>query len=146
MKLLDKIHRSYCIDLSVYGKMWNMIYGWINIFFCSTTAKSCEPCGTYAIPYPLSTGPNCGDPMHNNFNCDKSTGNVSFTIPGGKSYPVAVINEDTRTFFIQTDDLSSFDSSFRNQNSTDFPFNITDFIEDVIKINWRPVPERHRLI
>ncbi|WVY99461.1 hypothetical protein V8G54_025531 [Vigna mungo] len=105
------------------------------------TAKSCEPCGTYAIPYPLSTGPNCGDPMYNNFNCDKSTGNVSFTIPGGKSYPVARINEDTRSFFIQTDDLSSFDSSFRNQDSTDFPFNITDFIEDVIKINWRPAPE-----
>ncbi|MCH92973.1 G-type lectin S-receptor-like serine/threonine-protein kinase, partial [Trifolium medium] len=26
-----------------------------------STAKSCKPCGTYIIPYPLSTGPKCGD-------------------------------------------------------------------------------------
>ena len=29
-----------------------------------STVRNCEPCGTNVIPYPLSTGPNCGDPMY----------------------------------------------------------------------------------
>ncbi|QCE09592.1 serine/threonine-protein kinase PBS1 [Vigna unguiculata] len=106
------------------------------------TAKSCEPCGIYAIPYPLSTGANCGDPTYNNFNCDKSTGKVSFMIPGGRSYPVTWIDEDTRMFLIKTDYFYLFNSSFSSQNRTDFPFNIAEYIEDsVIKMNWLPAPE-----
>ncbi|WVY99460.1 hypothetical protein V8G54_025530 [Vigna mungo] len=94
------------------------------------TAKSCEPCGAYAIPYPLRTGPNCGDPMYNNFNCDKPTGKVSFMIPGGISYPVTWIDEDSRMFLIQTDNFYSFNYSFSSQNSTDFPFSEADFVTD----------------
>ncbi|KAG2371647.1 G-type lectin S-receptor-like serine/threonine-protein [Vigna angularis] len=106
------------------------------------TAKSCEPCGTYVIPYPLSTGPNCGDPMYNKFNCDNSTGKVSFMIPGRISYPVTWIDEDSRMFAIQTDDFYSFNYSFSSQNSTDFPFKVAQYNEDaVIKISWLPAPE-----
>ncbi|XP_054807235.1 G-type lectin S-receptor-like serine/threonine-protein kinase At4g03230 [Prosopis cineraria] len=44
------------------------------------TAKTCEPCGTTVIPYPLSTGQNCGDPLYFWLNCDTSeaTGEVRF--------------------------------------------------------------------
>ncbi|WVY99456.1 hypothetical protein V8G54_025526 [Vigna mungo] len=108
------------------------------------TAKSCELCGTYVIPYPLSTGPNCGDPVYNNFNCDESTGIVSFMIPGriSYSYPLTWIDEDSRMFAIQTDDFYSFNYSFSSKNSTDFPFKVAEYIEDaVIKINWLPAPE-----
>ncbi|XP_014501568.1 G-type lectin S-receptor-like serine/threonine-protein kinase At4g03230 isoform X2 [Vigna radiata var. radiata] len=108
------------------------------------TAKSCEPCGTYAIPYPLSTGSNCGDPMYNYFNCNKPTGKVTFMIPGriSYSYPLTWIDEDSRMFSIQTDDFYYFNYSFSSQNSTDFPFKVAEYIEDaVIKINWLPAPE-----
>jgi len=106
------------------------------------TAKSCEPCGTYAIPYPLSTGPNCGDPSYNKFNCTKSTGKVSFMMRGGISYPVTEIDEDNRMFFIQPDYSNSLNPSFNPQNSIDFPFSLAEYTEGVvIKINWRPAPE-----
>ncbi|TKY48796.1 G-type lectin S-receptor serine/threonine-protein kinase [Spatholobus suberectus] len=106
------------------------------------TAKTCEPCATYVIPYPLSTGPNCGDPMYNKFNCNKSTGHVSFMMQGGISYQVTRIDEHARMFFIQTDDSHSCNSSTSYQNDTDFPFNVTECIKDVgIKINWLPAPE-----
>lgn len=94
------------------------------------------------IPYPLSTGPNCGDPMYNKLYCNKSTGHVTFLMPGGISYPVTRIDEDTRTFFIETDASHSC-SSRRDQNNTpNIPFNVADCIQDVvIKINWLPAPE-----
>ncbi|ESW03779.1 hypothetical protein PHAVU_011G041400 [Phaseolus vulgaris] len=114
---------------------------WVNTADIAPTARSCEPCGTYAIPYPLSTGPNCGDPLYNKFNCTKSTGKVSFMMPGGISYPVTWIDEDTRVFFIQPDYNNSFDSSFNPRNSFDFPFSVTKYTEGVIQINWLPAPE-----
>ncbi|KAK7335541.1 hypothetical protein VNO80_27442 [Phaseolus coccineus] len=114
----------------------------VNTSDIAPTAKSCEPCGTYAIPYPLSTGPNCGNPLYNKFNCTKSTGKVSFMMPGGISYPVTWIDEDTRMFFIQPDYFNSFNSSFNPQNSIDSPFHVIENNEGVvIKINWLPAPE-----
>ncbi|KAG4968727.1 hypothetical protein JHK87_034378 [Glycine soja] len=107
------------------------------------TAKTCEPCGTYEIPYPLSTGPNCGDPMYNKFNCTKSTGHVNFMMPKGISYQVTGIEEDTRTFFIHTDASYSC-SSRRDQNNTpNLPFNVVDCIQDfgIVKFSWQPAPE-----
>ncbi|KAG4981186.1 hypothetical protein JHK85_035144 [Glycine max] len=107
------------------------------------TAKTCEPCGTYEIPYPLSTGPNCGDSMYNKFNCTKSTGQVNFMMPEGISYQVTRIEEDTRTFFIQADASYSC-SSRRDQNNTpNFPFNVVDCIQDfgIVKFSWQPAPE-----
>jgi len=126
------------------------------LIYCSVapTARSYEPCGTYVIPYPLTTGPKYGDPMYNNFFCDKSTGKVSFKMSGGKSYPlvskmsrgksypVTWIDEVNVMFYIETDYFYSFNSSFNNQNSTDFPFNVTEYDEGaLIKINWLPAPE-----
>ncbi|XP_027927838.1 uncharacterized protein LOC114184726 [Vigna unguiculata] len=108
------------------------------------TAKSCEPCGTYAIPYPLSTGPNCGDPMYHNFNCNKSSGIVSFMMPGGKSYPVTWIDEATRMFSIQTD--YSYFCGSKNQNNTPKPpFRLADSKcsknVGMVNISWEAAPE-----
>ncbi|RZB76748.1 G-type lectin S-receptor-like serine/threonine-protein kinase At4g03230 [Glycine soja] len=114
----------------------------VKISDIAPTAKTCEPCGTYEIPYPLSTGPNCGDLMYK-FNCTKSTGQVNFMMPEGISYQVTRIEEDTRTFFIQAD--ASYSCSLRrDQNNTpNFPFNVVDCIQDfgIVKFSWQPAPE-----
>ncbi|XP_027344246.1 G-type lectin S-receptor-like serine/threonine-protein kinase At4g03230 isoform X2 [Abrus precatorius] len=106
------------------------------------TAKSCEPCGTYTIPYPLSTGPTCGDPAYYKFNCHE--GQVSFMMPGGKHYRVTWIDVDTRKFYIQTDDSNHCDQASINQNdSPNFPFSVTNwcFKDDEIEISWQSAQE-----
>ncbi|KAG6717795.1 hypothetical protein I3842_04G118000 [Carya illinoinensis] len=65
-----------------------------------STSKTCEPCGTYTIPYPLSTGEACGDPMYFFFDCNTSSGQVSFKAPNGP-HRVVGIDPSTRNFVIQ---------------------------------------------
>lgn len=65
-----------------------------------STNRSCETCGTNIIPYPLSTGPNYGDPMYKNFFCNYSTGQVSFQTLGG-TFQVININPEKRKFVIK---------------------------------------------
>ncbi|KAJ7948223.1 G-type lectin S-receptor-like serine/threonine-protein kinase [Quillaja saponaria] len=60
--------------------------------------RGCEVCGSNTIPYPLSTGPNCGDPLYFSFTC--SFGRVSFRTPGG-TYRLRSINPELRRFSIQ---------------------------------------------
>lgn len=55
------------------------------------------------IPYPLSTGPSCGDPIYFSLNCNTTSGQISFMAPSG-TYRVASIDPDTRTFLIQVND------------------------------------------
>ncbi|KAG6657876.1 hypothetical protein CIPAW_04G120300 [Carya illinoinensis] len=77
-----------------------------NIFYfevytlAESTSKTCEPCGTYTIPYPLSTGEACGDPMYFFFDCNTSSGQVSFKAPNGP-HRVVGIDPSTRNFVIQ---------------------------------------------
>ncbi|CAK9161395.1 unnamed protein product [Ilex paraguariensis] len=47
------------------------------------TVRDCEPCGNNIIPYPLSTGPTCVDPLYYSFYCDDSTGQVLFRAVSG---------------------------------------------------------------
>ncbi|KAJ6859428.1 hypothetical protein NC652_041650 [Populus alba x Populus x berolinensis] len=87
-------------------------------------AKSCEPCGINVIPYPLSIGSYCGDPMYSSFYCDKSTGKLSFKTHNG-TYNVTTINQDTRTFVILEKDVDDCNASTRGQIrkfNTSFPF------------------------
>ncbi|KAL5581845.1 hypothetical protein UlMin_014287 [Ulmus minor] len=65
------------------------------------TKRDCEICGTTIIPYPLSTAPNCGDPLYRNFTCDN--GQVYFQA-AGVTYRVTNINREQRNFFINIDD------------------------------------------
>ncbi|KAK7324758.1 hypothetical protein VNO77_28582 [Canavalia gladiata] len=110
------------------------------------TPKSCQPCGTYSIPYPLSTGLDCGDPMYYRFNCTPHTGHLSFMMPQGKSYQVTWINPPARNFLIRIPDSNYCDGSSSSPNGTGtntYPFNVTDWCvkSDEIEITWQPAPE-----
>ncbi|KAB1210084.1 hypothetical protein CJ030_MR6G011340 [Morella rubra] len=89
-----------------------------------STRRSCEPCGTYMIPYPLSTSNSCGDPRYFSFDCDASAGQVSFKAPSG-TYRVASIDPNTRKFVIQVK-LTNFDWYARNawQPNLSLPFRV----------------------
>ncbi|KAJ6745064.1 S-LOCUS LECTIN KINASE FAMILY PROTEIN [Salix purpurea] len=92
-------------------------------------AKSCKPCGINVIPYPLSTGSDCGDPMYSSFHCNTSTGKLSFKTQNG-TYNVATIDQDTRTFTIQDKDGDHCNSSTGGQMrefNLSLPFKMIDF-------------------
>ncbi|XP_019054724.1 PREDICTED: G-type lectin S-receptor-like serine/threonine-protein kinase At4g03230 isoform X1 [Nelumbo nucifera] len=84
--------------------------------------KECEPCGSSLIPYPLSTGTNCGDPAYFSFYCNNSTNQLFFNATKTTSYAVAAINPETRTFLIQPHETlcgsqRSFDKDLRFPNT-----------------------------
>ncbi|CAN0896947.1 G-type lectin S-receptor-like serine/threonine-protein kinase At4g03230 [Linum grandiflorum] len=64
------------------------------------TKKDCKPCGINIIPYPLSTGPNCGDPTYSSFICNAITGQFVF-ITIDRNYTVTRIEKRSRKFFIR---------------------------------------------
>jgi hypothetical protein len=95
------------------------------------------------IPYPLSTGPNCGDRMYLSFDCNSSTGQVSFKAPSS-TYRVASIDQSTRTFVIQVNvglERNSIGTQLLNDS---MPFielfndsgKFSSSVEAEIKISW----------
>lgn len=102
------------------------------------TAKTCIPCGTTMIPYPLSTGPDCGDPMYLKLNCDNSTGDLSFMMPR-HNLSVISINSDAQNLIIQTDDTNLCDDKDQ-RDQLDPPFNVTSWCygKDGIEVSWLP--------
>ncbi|KAJ6421906.1 hypothetical protein OIU84_026940 [Salix udensis] len=86
----------------------------VSIADTALKAKSCEPCGINVIPYPLSNGSDCGDPMYSSFDCDTPTGKLSFKTQNG-TYNVTTIDQDKRTFAIQDKDVDHCNSSTRGQ-------------------------------
>ncbi|XP_058729578.1 G-type lectin S-receptor-like serine/threonine-protein kinase At4g03230 isoform X2 [Vicia villosa] len=72
------------------------------------TPRTCEPCGTNIVPYPLSTGSKCGDPRYFNFRCNTSMGQLSFSnntnntnnTNSNINYRVIRVNPSSRTFTI----------------------------------------------
>ncbi|MBA0798966.1 hypothetical protein Gohar_009511 [Gossypium harknessii] len=107
-----------------------------------STRRSCETCGTNLIPYPLSTGPKCGDAMYLNFHCNISSGEVTFDVPIG-TYRVTSISPETRKFIIQTNDANdckagnSGDDLFRFKQPS--PFHVTSRCNaDEVEIGWDP--------
>ncbi|KDP32211.1 hypothetical protein JCGZ_13818 [Jatropha curcas] len=123
------------------------------------SSRHCGTCGTNMIPYPLSTGPNCGDPNYFNFYCNNSTGQLSFQSPGG-IYRVTRINPETRKFVMQTKDADSCKAIKSNgkllQLSNLSPFHVikwcnadmgkyssaASFTGDAeVEISWDPPPE-----
>ncbi|KAF5481157.1 hypothetical protein F2P56_001833 [Juglans regia] len=135
------------------------IYVRIAISDIESTARNCETCGTYMIPYPLSTGPKCGDPMYFNFHCNISTAQVNFEAQG-RNYRVTAIYPETRKFIIQINGADNCG----NKNAQDkalqlnesLPFNVISWCntkpanfssdlsfeaEDEVEIGWDPPPE-----
>jgi hypothetical protein len=117
--------------------------------FAESVVRNCEPCGTNMIPYPLSTGPNCGDSMYFNFYCNTSSGQLSFKALSG-TYRVASINASTQTFVIQVK-YGRYDRNLRGmlKLNESLPFNRTkwsavDFgseVKDEVEISWNPPQE-----
>ncbi|XP_022763989.1 G-type lectin S-receptor-like serine/threonine-protein kinase At4g03230 [Durio zibethinus] len=65
-----------------------------------STVRNCETCGTNLVPYPLSTGPKCGDPMYSSFYCNNNTEQLCFMAPGG-NYNVISVNREAQQFVIR---------------------------------------------
>ncbi|XP_035551188.1 G-type lectin S-receptor-like serine/threonine-protein kinase At4g03230 isoform X3 [Juglans regia] len=99
-----------------------------------STARTCEPCGTYTIPYPLSTGQDCGDPMYFIFDCNNSSGQVNFKAPNGAQRVVS-IDPSARNIVIQVEFQEYLDA----RNSRIIPwlneslpfFSTSKFITDI---------------
>uniref|UniRef100_A0A7N2LSH3 non-specific serine/threonine protein kinase n=2 Tax=Quercus lobata TaxID=97700 RepID=A0A7N2LSH3_QUELO len=106
-----------------------------------SAVQSCEPCGINMIPYPLSTGPSCGDPNYFSFNCNTTSGQVSFIAPSG-TYRVASIDPDTRSFLIQVNDSGNlrFNHSlpFDLTSPRNFSSEISTEVIDEVEIVWEP--------
>ncbi|PIN10184.1 hypothetical protein CDL12_17230 [Handroanthus impetiginosus] len=121
----------------------------------SSTAKSriCQPCVTFKIPYPLSIGPNCGDPLYSRFYCNNSTGKIIFRTLYGY-YQVTDIYPEKRRFIILYHDAESADicndtklaglivSPFYNVNNGSCNFSANLGIQSrQIEIGWEPSHE-----
>lgn len=100
------------------------------------------------IPYPLSTGPNCGDSSYYSFNCNKS---ISFVTLSGE-FEVVNIDKKNRRFVIlvgsgtaQTCNGRNSSSQFVNLNKS-MPFTVTNWcyeptdvqVGNQVEIGWEP--------
>ncbi|XP_054812245.1 G-type lectin S-receptor-like serine/threonine-protein kinase At4g03230 isoform X2 [Prosopis cineraria] len=137
--VLPTLHKSpdQGLDLSVL----------VNKQDIESTARTCKPCGTDTIPYPLSTELSCGDPAYFNFNCDLSTGNVNFMVRKDNytekdSYRINYIDPVSRTFSIQFGDSSSCAAS-NLASRLDPSFSVTKQCdgEGEVMISWLPPQE-----
>ncbi|KAI7737594.1 hypothetical protein M8C21_024718, partial [Ambrosia artemisiifolia] len=72
-------------------------------------ATRCPDCGSTQVPYPLSTGPGCGDPSYK-IRCNTSSNTLFFDTPNN-TYPISSISQPTQRFIIQP-------SRFLNNNNT----------------------------
>ncbi|XP_047307005.1 G-type lectin S-receptor-like serine/threonine-protein kinase At4g03230 [Impatiens glandulifera] len=117
------------------------------------TSRQCQNCGYYnLIPYPLSTGKNCGDPNYSGFTCNNSTssGELLFTI-ANLSLPVIKIDEENRSFYLQlptTDNCSNTMNYLQKPNpfssvSCEYrPSTLNSSLQiPIFKIIWDPPPE-----
>ncbi|KAG5224932.1 G-type lectin S-receptor serine/threonine-protein kinase [Salix suchowensis] len=107
LRLRMKQYAERCEDDSYDGRD---LFVRVPIAGTELKAKSCEPCGINEIPYPLSTGSDCGDPMYLSFYCDTLKGKLSFITQNG-TYNVATIDRDIRTIVIQDIDGDHCNSS-----------------------------------
>ncbi|KAK8519070.1 hypothetical protein V6N12_012299 [Hibiscus sabdariffa] len=107
-----------------------------------STKRSCETCGTNLIPYPLSTGPKCGDATYRSFRCNVTSGEVTFDVPSG-NYRVTSIDPETRKFVIQTNDANDCKTGNLGDDFFLFkqllPFHVTSrCTTDEVEIGWDP--------
>ncbi|KAL4363375.1 hypothetical protein GQ457_04G004890 [Hibiscus cannabinus] len=68
---------------------------------CKSTYRRCVTCGTNLVPYPLSTGSSCGDPMYHSFYCDDGTDQLSFMTTSGNYSTVTNVNTEAHVFVIK---------------------------------------------
>lgn len=101
------------------------------LYTSSTTtnaATSCGNCGPTQVPYPLSTGPDCGDQSYK-IRCDSGT--LRFDGLNGSSYQIQSINSGLQRFVIQPASFAAntcVTSDFRTEGlqlNSSLPFNVT---------------------
>ncbi|KAA0043941.1 hypothetical protein IC582_009353 [Cucumis melo] len=98
--------------------------------FCDSQ-KTCPRCGSFEVPYPLSTNPNCGN-LDYALRCDSHSKKLYFDALNGSSYPILKINASSQRMVIQpspwvagscvTQDMLVGEGLWLNQS---LPFNIT---------------------
>lgn len=101
------------------------------------------------IPYPLSTGPNCGDPMYSNFECNITTGQVEFKVPDD-ALRVTSIHPGKLRFEVQLKDADCNPRSLNDKiPQLSPPFHVTEACREVrtkdgvvIEISWDPPLEQ----
>ncbi|XP_031494565.1 wall-associated receptor kinase-like 20 [Nymphaea colorata] len=93
----------------------------LHLLICSA-GKQCGNCGSFSVPYPLSTSPGCGDPSYSVF-CNTSAGALFLRSEGGADYPITSIDPLSQTFILQPAELMG--NSCRT----------SDFIYSGIKLN-----------
>ncbi|KAI6697447.1 hypothetical protein NL676_017566 [Syzygium grande] len=86
------------------------LYVRVQLSDIESTRRSCKTCGTNLVPYPLSTGWSCGDPLYFAFSCVNETAQLYFERPQGR-YRVTSVNPEARTFTIQVENGSDCASS-----------------------------------
>ncbi|KAK7263577.1 hypothetical protein RJT34_31169 [Clitoria ternatea] len=111
-----------------------------------STTRTCEPCGTNIVPYPLSTGPDCGDPMYFNFSCNSSTGQLNFfTTSVSDTYRITRIDPPSRKFFIRTSFSGRCSEHLRGYKDLEIypPFNATsgNQCSNTEEVSWEPPSE-----
>lgn len=90
--------------------------------------KLCPNCGRMSVPYPLSTGPDCGDPWYK-VRCNAGT--LRLDGLNGSSYMITSINPMTQTLiirppgFAQNTCMAADFGSQGIQLDSNLPFNIT---------------------
>ncbi|KAG5557839.1 hypothetical protein RHGRI_007919 [Rhododendron griersonianum] len=118
------------------------------LLISTAAATTCPNCGTTPVPYPLSTGPNCGDQSYKIL-CDNTTDNnnndysLKFQTLNN-TYPITSITPETQRFVIQpsaflpnacvTQDLSTLGI----QMNPSLPFNITSS-NTILYLNCTPL-------
>lgn len=80
----------------------------------ATSATRCSDCGTTPVPYPLSTGPNCGDQSYK-IQCDAGTLNFNTL---NNTYPITSIDPNIQRFVIRP---ASFLDNNRSCVTADLP-------------------------
>ncbi|POO01842.1 Wall-associated receptor kinase [Trema orientale] len=97
----------------------------------TSSQKTCPPCGTIQVPYPLSTNFNCGDSSYP-LRCDTNSQKLYFDALNGTSYVVLRIIPQLKRLVVQpspwlpgkcvTQDMELSEGLWLNQS---LPFNIT---------------------
>lgn len=95
---------------------------------CVIAAKLCEDCGHTLVPYPLSTGPNCGD---QSYKVQCKAGTLWFNALNGSSYVITSINPQIQRLILRPPRLAKNTCmaadlwSHGIQLDNNLPFNIT---------------------
>ncbi|XP_077238913.1 wall-associated receptor kinase-like 20 [Tasmannia lanceolata] len=96
---------------------------------CTVSSLRCPNCGTTQVPYPLSTGPTCGDQSYK-IRCQNSTSTLYFNTINS-SYPISSIHPEIQRFiirpanFVQNTCLTTDLHSQGIQLNSSLPFNVT---------------------